>query len=329
MLVLIVRGLWKGEKGILSNYARSLWWKLKQLFKLTFSYWDDDLVRHMHVQVRAQKWDENPFDDDEYHGDMLALIGTSHTLVWQFFSSTVVLSKFAETMNNFPLFIRTKEEELSMDPLFVKGDYFQTSKNVGTFLFDLAMFLRELFLEGRLLNALYQIFKFVITLYAIFKPSALLFVYFMVVALPFNLVKSLDALQRIGMHPKLLLRFLSQLYASITGVLCCQQGVSGEGKPEVSIEMGEDSGSFTDVEGTGIDGDDQEFAMEVRESMAKSARNLRQMLSESMDLDLDMDMDLNMEGSLRVHESKVVEDSDLGMDDISPGHTISRREETI
>jgi len=52
---------------------------------------------------------------------MIGLIGQSHSLIWQFAHSTVVISKFAEAMNGSPLFVKyQEEEELEIKPLNVQ-----------------------------------------------------------------------------------------------------------------------------------------------------------------------------------------------------------------
>jgi hypothetical protein len=187
------------ESGALVNYVKALRWKLVQLVKLTFGHWDDELTRCMQLKMRAKKWDENPFDDEEYHGDMLSLIGTSHTLVWQFFSSTVILSKFAEVLNDYPLLIATKEELINIEPLISDGSICDKSKSFFQMVYDFVMFWKDELSDGRLVNAIFGIFKFFVTLWSILSPSTVVFSIFLAFSTPFHAACDFDQLVSLGL----------------------------------------------------------------------------------------------------------------------------------
>ena len=63
LVVLLVKDGYKGK--VLADYVRSLKFKIVLLFKLTFGWWDDSLVRNMHIEMRAMKFDEDPTDEEQ------------------------------------------------------------------------------------------------------------------------------------------------------------------------------------------------------------------------------------------------------------------------
>lgn len=53
-------------------------------------------IRAFNIKELAAKFDGDLEDEETYHMAMLSVVGVAHTLIWQFFSRTVVLSKLAE-----------------------------------------------------------------------------------------------------------------------------------------------------------------------------------------------------------------------------------------
>lgn len=86
-------------------YLYCFTWKLKQLCKLTFGYWDRELVECFNIQHLSEKYDENPKDDVVADMDLIQQIGIAHSLFWMFIPGGVVLAKIGEQFNRAPMWI--------------------------------------------------------------------------------------------------------------------------------------------------------------------------------------------------------------------------------
>jgi len=90
---------------ILSTYFGCLWYKFKQLLKLTVGWWDLELIRAMKIREFAAEYDETPLSDNAQELAMIGATSFSHSLIWQLFPGGIVLSKFAEAINACPLYV--------------------------------------------------------------------------------------------------------------------------------------------------------------------------------------------------------------------------------
>ena len=92
-------------------YCRTMLWKAKVLLKLTFGLWDDQLLKTLNVEVRAEKLDVNPFDDDEKIESLLQDVGDSHSISWQLLGLTIFLvagEMFNKSLIFTPRSVRSK-----------------------------------------------------------------------------------------------------------------------------------------------------------------------------------------------------------------------------
>jgi len=93
----------RGTCGIIFKVIYVFMWKIWQLMKLTVGWWDQDLVRCMHLKQLAEEYDEDPFDDDEKDLALIQVLGTSHSFFWQLFPGGVALAKMGEAFSKMPL----------------------------------------------------------------------------------------------------------------------------------------------------------------------------------------------------------------------------------
>lgn len=56
-------------------------------------------IEAFNIKPLAKKFDDDIEDDNLQHMSTISVVGVAHTLVWQFFSHTVVLSKLGEAVN--------------------------------------------------------------------------------------------------------------------------------------------------------------------------------------------------------------------------------------
>ena len=82
-------------------------WKLKVLVKMTFGFWDSELVKTMRVGESTAHFDVYLFAHERVtcYQDFVRAIGSSYVLIWQFVPLGVFLSKIGEASNTAPLFI--------------------------------------------------------------------------------------------------------------------------------------------------------------------------------------------------------------------------------
>jgi len=91
--------------GALRKYLATFRWKVAQLFKLTFGWWDDSLLDNMEVKELARRLNINKKDNDEYHEEMIQALGEAHSLIWQFLPGCVFIAKAGEAFNSAPVFV--------------------------------------------------------------------------------------------------------------------------------------------------------------------------------------------------------------------------------
>ena len=162
----------------LNTYFYCIGWKLKCLMKLTFGYWDDELLRGMQIYDKSQVFDEDADDELHHHDDMIRLKGKSHSLIWQFSSVMVILAKLSEAINESSLFIVPEKEKIKVHELCKTPPIDETKSKLDQFL------LRMYYLfDGRIANLIFSMFGLIVALVLIFWPAAsiiLIFAIFMV-----------------------------------------------------------------------------------------------------------------------------------------------------
>eukprot|EP01112_Ceratiomyxa_fruticulosa_P012039 TRINITY_DN3314_c0_g1_i2.p1 TRINITY_DN3314_c0_g1~~TRINITY_DN3314_c0_g1_i2.p1 ORF type:complete len:503 (-),score=95.90 TRINITY_DN3314_c0_g1_i2:118-1626(-) len=77
----------------------------KQIVFLTLGVWDRDALESFKVVEVAQKYDDDPTDDDNQQENVIEIIAKTRSLVWILFPGTVVLTKVCELMNDSLVFI--------------------------------------------------------------------------------------------------------------------------------------------------------------------------------------------------------------------------------
>ena len=112
---------------VFSLYVKCLVWKIKILLKITFGYWDQETIQSFNIQYKYEIFKtsfQNEIEDihdiekknkrssikaknncDYDYLEIVSLKGQSHSLIWQFSHTCVIISKFAEAINESPLFI--------------------------------------------------------------------------------------------------------------------------------------------------------------------------------------------------------------------------------
>lgn len=87
-------------------------------------------IAAFNIKPLAEKFDDDITDDDLHHSSMMSVIGVAHTLAWQFFSSTVVLSKLGEAVNeqeHSPFIVAYNSDVTVADAW--SGDYVRLTPN--------------------------------------------------------------------------------------------------------------------------------------------------------------------------------------------------------
>jgi len=160
-------------------------------------------------------------------------------------------------MNKFPIFIKTEEEHLSLDPLFAKNEYFSNSKTIWSMISEAKDFLTDAITNGRLFHFIFQVFRFLITLIAVVAPSPGLFATFAIVVIPIHSISTINTLSTLGIYPTTLLSFKDtvegKIQEMITSIKEClgmetTRDESGGGGNEIEGEMGENKKKKEDEE---------------------------------------------------------------------------------
>jgi len=163
------------------NYFYTMGWKIKSLLKMTVGYWDDELIRGFRIKERATVFDDDLDDDEEYHLDTIALMGQSHSLIWQFAHSTVVISKFAEAMNRSPLFVYSSDKMLVIEPLEVYP-FDETNCSLPP-VYRKLLNLYRIF-DGRIWRCIFDLFGFGIEVALAINPHYLMFIIYWILIIP-------------------------------------------------------------------------------------------------------------------------------------------------
>ena len=109
-------------------YFMTMGWKVTNLLKLTFGYWDDIVLESFQIKYRSEVMDINPYTEDE-HEAILRTIGASHALFWQFVPRLgIFLAKAGEAFNETPLFIFDKAVVSAMKVAFERYEVFLGEK---------------------------------------------------------------------------------------------------------------------------------------------------------------------------------------------------------
>jgi len=177
---------------------------------MTVGYWDDDLIRGFRIKERARVFDDDLDDDKEYHLDTIALMGQSHSLIWQFAHSTVVISKFAEAMNRSPLFIYSSDKMLVIEPLQV-GYFDKTNCSLPKFFRRLTNAYR--LFNGRVWSCIFDMFGFAVEVALAINPHYIMFIIYWILILPDRLCDVKDKWNEMDIKcPKLgkILKFLAR-----------------------------------------------------------------------------------------------------------------------
>lgn len=88
----------------LSSYYAACTHKFALLGKVTIGYWDAELLEDMHVQHLSDTYDEDPTDDDQRDMDLLMILGTTNSYIFQLLPGCVMLAKFGEAMAQVPVY---------------------------------------------------------------------------------------------------------------------------------------------------------------------------------------------------------------------------------
>ena len=171
--------VFQGSFKTISTYFYCIGWKLKCLMKLTFGYWDDELLRGMQIREKSRIFDENIGDYIEHHDDMIRLKGMSHSLIWQFSSYLVILAKLSEAINESPLFIVPNEEEINVQELCTTPDI-DHSLSFMSRLGQRIYFL----LDGRIASFIFAISGLIVALIIIFYPDSRIIILFAILIVP-------------------------------------------------------------------------------------------------------------------------------------------------
>jgi hypothetical protein len=200
-----VSDLSRGDTTTLKHYYKALAMKFDFLIKVSLGLWDDATLKSFHVFENAEKWDENPLDDEEYHEEVLAITGTAHTLIWQFFPLTIFVSKFAEAANQFPIWVFSKDERVRLTPFVVVDSETEGLSLTG----KMKAYAQLVYLNYaycRLANFLYEMTKFFFTCLIVFAPSSTVFIVLIFIIVPKITVEGLKGVKKLRYKPKALLK---------------------------------------------------------------------------------------------------------------------------
>ena len=107
-------------------YFMTMGWKVTNLLKLTFGYWDD-IVLEFSNQISIEVMDINPYAEDEHEAILRAI--ELRALFWQFVPRLgIFLAKAGEAFNETPLFIFDKAVVSAMKVAFERYEVFLGEK---------------------------------------------------------------------------------------------------------------------------------------------------------------------------------------------------------
>jgi len=169
----------EGSFETIGMYCYCIGWKLKCLMKLTFGYWDDELLRGMQIVQKAKIYDEDPNDEIEHHDDMIRLKGKSHSLIWQFIPILVILSKLSESINESPMFIVPEKEEIRVRELCTTPEIDEDlgfCERIGYWIYHL--------IDGRIFSFIFSMIGLIIAVALIFYPDSRIIILFALIIVP-------------------------------------------------------------------------------------------------------------------------------------------------
>jgi len=201
--------------GVLKIYFKAIKWKLRTLLKVTFAIWDDSMVKALQIKKNSEKFDEDPQDDDPHHVDTASLLGTSHSLLWQFTATTVVISKLSEALHKFPVIWKLTKEDLILSPLLISRDTLQVMKGMVNCLSRLGLFIKSLFTEGQLIPFILEMVRFIVTIGVSLAPSVKWFIGYSIIIFPARLLDSLEMYEELGLD----FEFISETFDSLSFLL--------------------------------------------------------------------------------------------------------------
>jgi len=184
IIYMVILDLFKCSFKTLRMYFYCLGWKFKCLFKLTIGYWDDELLRGMQIQKKAEIFDEDLDDDIEHHDDMIRLKGQAHSLIWQFSSILVILAKMSEAINESPLYIKADEEKIVVDPICETKEL---DENMS--MFDKCTTRLYNFFTGRIALFVYSMLGLITAVILVLYPNVTVIVFYLMFMLPDRCVR--------------------------------------------------------------------------------------------------------------------------------------------
>ena len=87
------------------KYFSAMLYKVGQLIKLSFGYWDNSLLENMQIKQRAVTFDVDRTDGSFKHENMISAMGVAHSMIWQFMPYCVFLAKLGEHFNQSPVLV--------------------------------------------------------------------------------------------------------------------------------------------------------------------------------------------------------------------------------
>ena len=105
------------NNGGVGAYIACCYKKLALLIKMTLGVWDLELTRNFEVLSLAKKYDDDPYDNETNHEEILCSLGKSRSLLWQFLPLGVWVAKFAEANNDVPVWCNAERADVEEDEL--------------------------------------------------------------------------------------------------------------------------------------------------------------------------------------------------------------------
>lgn len=87
------------DRFFIARYGEAMGFKIAHFLKVTFGYWDETVLNIFRIEEKAEKFDEDPDDEDSHHEDMQRILGQQTVLLWFFIPFGVILAKLGEYMN--------------------------------------------------------------------------------------------------------------------------------------------------------------------------------------------------------------------------------------
>ena len=117
-------------------YVLISFWKFGLFVKLTFGWWDEELINLYDVKRRCQLIDLDPTDDDTQEEKMLAVLGETRSICWQLLGLTLV-AKFGEAVSEAPVFVwADKRGKVDGKPVNGKKAWFYDRDDDGNLAFS-------------------------------------------------------------------------------------------------------------------------------------------------------------------------------------------------